>query len=130
MKKEDKKTEKSLPTNIPAQDKDEAEKNGFPGYPHYPASEDIFNNEKEVDLNTEDLTKIKSTEDPNKIESREDEPEKRNEKDFCEDLTGEDLDVPGSKADEAKGNSGSEDEENNYYSLGGDNHNDLEDDNG
>ena len=45
-------------------------------------------------------------------------------------MTGEDLDVPGSKADEAKANSGSEDEENNYYSLGGDNHNDLEEDKG
>ena len=45
-------------------------------------------------------------------------------------MTGEDLDVPGSKADEAKSNAGSEDEENNYYSLGGDNHNDLEEDKG
>lgn len=45
-------------------------------------------------------------------------------------MTGEDLDVPGSEADEAKGNSGNEDEENNYYSLGGDDHKDLEEDKG
>lgn len=124
MKKDEKKVDKLMPSNkeenIPVQKGDEVENNAFPGYPHYPASDDIFNNEKEVDLNTEDFTKVKTQENL---------PEKRNEKDFCEDLTGEDLDVPGSKADEAKGNSGSEDEENNYYSLGGDNHNDLEEDN-
>ena len=55
---------------------------------------------------------------------------KRNEKDFYEDQTGEDLDVPGSESDEAEETSGSEDEENNYYSLGGDNHNDLDEDRG
>lgn len=107
--------------NISAQKKrEETEDKAFPGYPHYPASEDIYNQEKEVDLNPEDLTKVKPQEKPGK----------QNEKDFCEDMTGEDLDVPGSKADEAKGNSGSEDEENNYYSLGGDDHNDLEEDKG
>ena len=99
----------------------EAENSAFPGYPHYPASEDIYNKEKEVDLDPEDLTKVEST-----IEQI----GKKNEKDFCEDLTGEDLDVPGSEADEAENNAGSEDEENNYYSLGGDNHNDLEEDAG
>ena len=102
-----------------AQDKAEPKK--FPGYPHYPASEDIYNQEKETDLNPEDLSQKKITNEN---------PGKRNEKDFREDLTGEDLDVPGSKADEAENNAGSEDEENNYYSLGGDNHNDLEEDKG
>ncbi len=103
------------------QERDEAENNTFPGYPHYPASDDIYNKEKEVDLNTEDLTKIKS---------HGKKPGKRNIKGFYEDVTGEDLDVPGSEADEAEDNSGSEDEENNYYSLGGDDHNDLEEDKG
>jgi hypothetical protein len=41
--------------------------------------------------------------------------------------TGADLDVPGELTTNKK--MGSEDEENNYYSLGGDNHNDLEEDN-
>lgn len=103
------------------QERAEAENNAFPGYPHYPASEDIYDKEKEVDLNPEDLTKIKR---------HGDKREKRNIKDFYEDVTGEDLDVPGSEADEAEDNSGSEDEENNYYSLGGDDHNDLEEDKG
>jgi hypothetical protein len=43
-------------------------------------------------------------------------------------LPGEDLDVPGSELDDADEKTGQEDEENNYYSLGGDNHDDLEED--
>ncbi len=43
--------------------------------------------------------------------------------------TGADLDVPGSEDDDADENIGEEDEENNYYSLGGDNHDNLEEDN-
>jgi hypothetical protein len=38
------------------------------------------------------------------------------------------LDVPGAELDDADEATGSEDEENNYYSLGGDNHDDLEED--
>lgn len=53
-----------------------------------------------------------------------------NEKDFEEDMSGDDLDVPGSELDDQQESIGSEDEENNYYSLGGDNHNNLEEDNG
>lgn len=37
-----------------------------------------------------------------------------------EDSTGNDLDVPGSEADDADETVGSEDEENNFYSLGAD----------
>lgn len=125
MKNTDKQSNRTSTNKKEAQNnghsKDEAEKKGFPGYPHYPASEDIYNQEKEVELNPEDLSKTKKA--PA-------EPGERNIKTFSEDMTGEDLDVPGSKDDEAKANSGKEDEENNYYSLGGDNHNDLEEDNG
>jgi hypothetical protein len=42
--------------------------------------------------------------------------------------TGADLDVPGSETDDGNENIGEEDEENNYYSLGGDNHENLEED--
>ena len=42
----------------------------------------------------------------------------------------EDLDVPGSELDDADEEIGDEDEENNYYSLGGDDHNDLKEDQG
>jgi hypothetical protein len=53
-----------------------------------------------------------------------------NELDFEEDMTGEDLDIPGSELDDGQESMGSGDEENNYYSLGGDNYNDLEEDRG
>lgn len=36
------------------------------------------------------------------------------------------LDIPGAELDDADEEIGEEDEENNYYSLGGDNHDDLE----
>ena len=36
------------------------------------------------------------------------------------------LDVPGSELDNSEEKIGSEDEENNYWSLGGENHEDLE----
>ena len=39
---------------------------------------------------------------------------------------GDELDIPGAELDDANENVGEEDEENNYYSLGGDNHDDLE----
>jgi hypothetical protein len=44
------------------------------------------------------------------------------------DFAGEDLDIPGSELYNDSESIGSEDEENNSYSLGGDNHNDLEED--
>ena len=44
------------------------------------------------------------------------------------DRTGDDLDVSGGDLDDANENIGEEDEENNYYSLGGDRQDKLEDD--
>jgi hypothetical protein len=41
---------------------------------------------------------------------------------------GEDLDIPGAELDDVNEEIGEEDEENNYYSLGGDDHDDLEED--
>jgi hypothetical protein len=46
-----------------------------------------------------------------------------------DELYGSDLDIPGSELDDDQEDIGSEDEENNYYSLGGDDHNDLDEDN-
>ena len=45
-------------------------------------------------------------------------------------MTGEDLDIPGAELDDNQEEIGSEDEENNYYSLGGDNHEDLSENKG
>jgi hypothetical protein len=46
------------------------------------------------------------------------------EKGLDQDLSGEDLDIPGADEDDADEAIGEEDEENNEYSLGGDNHDD------
>jgi hypothetical protein len=95
------------------------ESNNFPDYPPYPSNEDVFRKFKEEDINL-DLNIRESYEKPGRL----------NEKDFEEDMTGNDLDVPGAELDDEQENIGSEDEENNYYSLGGDDHENLEEDNG
>ena len=95
--------------------KDESTNSGkpkeeFPGYPSHPASEDIYSNEKETELDPETLHKknfIKDHEAPN-------------HKSDMKDMTGDDLDIPGSELDDVQEDIGSEDEENNFYSLGGD----------
>lgn len=102
--------------------KNSEEKTDFPGYPSYPASDDIYSKFKEESsLNPEDPSKVKA---PNEKKGT------NNEKDFTDDVSGNDLDVPGAELDDEQENIGSEDEENNLYSLGGDNHNDLEEDKG
>jgi hypothetical protein len=93
----------------------------FPGYPEYPASEDIYSKgKKQTDLNPNDLTKKKASNAEGSM----------NEKDFKDDILGDDLDVPGAELDDEDEKIGTEDEENNYYSLGGDNHNNLDEANG
>jgi len=136
----------------------------FPGYPRYPAKEDIMNRAERVegDLNGETLHEMRY---PKKGEVR----EIRNAKDISEvkkgksesdltpedlealgpkdlsmdmgddeqqlkhrvtpvDFSGKDLDIPGSELDDASEAIGSEDEENNSYSLGGDSKEGLEED--
>jgi hypothetical protein len=97
-------------------------KNDLPGYPLYPAGEDIYRQGiEEQDINPEDISKKKV---------KNEEPDTMNERDFKDDQSGGELDVPGSELDDAQEKVGSEDEENNYYSIGGDNHTDLEEDKG
>lgn len=96
------------------------EKNNFPGYPLYPENEDMYRQyQEEKDLNPENISKTKDSNDNSGT---------NNEKDFNDDVSGNDLDIPGAELDDNQENIGSEDEENNYYSIGGDNHNDLEED--
>jgi hypothetical protein len=85
-----------------------AENKKFP-LPVYKKEDDIYNQEKEVPLEDEE------------------QPRKRPPGDKDKNL-GEDLDIPGVELDDADEAIGEEDEENNYYSLGGDNHDDLEED--
>jgi hypothetical protein len=98
----------------------------LPGYPMYPDSEDIYSQSVEVsDIDPENIAQMKE---PN--ENEEEDEELISEEEIDEDFSGDDLDVPGSELDDEQEDIGNEDEENNYYSIGGDNHNDLEEDQG
>jgi hypothetical protein len=96
--------------------------NDLPGYPSYPANEDIFNKfQEEKDINPEDTSK------PKELNSAGVAIE---EIDLNDEHPGNDLDVPGSELDDEMEDVGSEDEENNYYSIGGDGHADLDENKG
>lgn len=96
------------------------EKDNLREYPFYPDSEDIYSKyKKEDELDPEDISKVKKS-------SMEVVSDSENELNNNE--SGSDLDIPGSELDDEQENAGNEDEENNYYSLGGDDHNDLDED--
>lgn len=78
------------------------------GDPEYSANEDIYNREEKEHYNDKELPKKQDGEIPVPLD--------------------EGLDVPGAELDDADEKVGEEDEENNYYSLGGDDHNDLDED--
>lgn len=95
------------------------EKDHLREYPLYPDDEDIYSKSKEEDeIDPEDISKIKNRE-MNVSSYGEDDEDNE---------SGNELDVPGSELDDDQEMTGSEDEENNYYSLGGDDHNDLDED--
>ena len=152
----------------------ESKEEDLPGYPHYPASEDLLNpvnNEGKVDVDVESLseasllanidfkqevsgsseTDVQYPDSPALKEDEDDlgivpgteadvtaedlmllgekdqdmdmgeDEDIRNRSGFPLDRTGDDLDIPGAEVDDANEDLGEEDEENNYYSLGGDN---------
>jgi hypothetical protein len=118
MKNKDLKNKAAENDEVSGQDERAAKREQtFPGYPTYPASEDIMNQEDREDLDIEEVTGSK------KINN---ELAREQGTDFIED---DELDVPGSELDDADELTGDEDEENNYYSLGGDRHEDLEETN-
>jgi hypothetical protein len=90
-------------------------------YPSYLSEEDIYSKFKKEDINPEDTSKLKNSE-KKRITGQSD------ENSFDDYESGIDLDVPGSELDDEQELIGGEDEENNYYSLGGDDHNDLDED--
>jgi hypothetical protein len=141
----------------------------LPGYPHYPASEDIMNPAngfEKTGADTENLTRSgrfverERTGEISSESSTEDYDDlgivpgtaadvthedllilgpKEGDQDLGDDelVTGkiqpigradEELDIPGAELDDENEAIGEEDEENNYYSLGGDNHENLEED--
>lgn len=131
------------------------EEQSFPGYPKYPATEDIVYRAKrvEMDLDGEGQSPAATTGNtkaPNKktppahspADVTKDDLQALNAEEnnfegddsvlagrpYPVDFTGQDLDVPGSELDDRAEETGDEDEENNLYSLGGENHEDLEED--
>lgn len=103
----------------PGRSAEKKEKDDLPGYPLYPDSEDIYKEfEEEEDINPEDISKTKAPNSTNALRRKalDNEPSEK------------DLDIPGSELDDPEEDIGSEDEENNYYSIGGDRHENLEED--
>lgn len=140
----------------------------FPGYPHYPAKEDIMhptNRMEKIAPDPENLTKSGMYVDSSKLdkpvsssldipaETDEDliivpgteadvtkddliilgeqnldldEEEEVDNTVLSGDMVGDQLDVPGEELDDSNESLGEEDEENNYYSLGGDRQENLE----
>lgn len=113
--------EKSGRSNLTDSQSDKKEENNFQGYPIYPESEDIYTNfQEEENINPEDTSQTKDPNSNNDLRRRN-----------LDDKPGEnDLDIPGSELDDLQEDVGNEDEENNYYSLGGDDHLDLDEDQG
>jgi len=113
---------KEKKSNIYRRKDDNPENENLEGYPPYPPEEDIYDKyQKDRKIDPEDPSNAK-------IPVVNYKTGKNNEKDFDDDISGSDLDIPGSEPDNELEITGSEDEENNYYSLGGDDHNDLEED--
>ena len=126
----------------------------YPGYPHYPADQDALRNINvddeerdndndsdivmgtDADVSKEDLELLNRSEQnmsiPDDIslakaelEHTDADGDRLNEA-ITDGYTGDDLDIPGSELDNSDENIGEEDEENNYYSLGGDDKENLE----
>ena len=143
--------------------KDEKTDQDFPGYPHYPAREDIMDKRNDYTKENIDVENLPNSKNITGVSQRfspgqqpgepagEDELEMREgtEADVTDDdlavlnstdaeigrpqnVSNEDLesdlDIPGSELDDANEEVGEEDEENNYYSLGGDRHESQEED--
>lgn len=164
--------------NTPDQNKKDQQTKDFPGYPAYPASDDITNQadaedygtlrkadensstgeateqrddtpaparnsedtiDPETDVTTEDIEMLSAADqnrdmdDPDieegTLDNTDEDGDLLNEPRSTYGQVGDGLDVPGSEGDDGNEAIGEEDEENNYYSLGGDNHENLEEDN-
>ncbi len=113
--------EKKDKLNLSESQEDNNKKNNLQGYPIYPDNEDIYKIFKEEEeINPEDISKTKVPDSTNALRR----------KNLGNEIGENDLDIPGSELDDIQEDIGSEDEENNYYSLGGDDHEDLEENQG
>jgi hypothetical protein len=93
-------------------------------------TEDDSDQNEEEELNFHNFENAEFAEELNQQEERfpEGDPLDNLDNPYLDDMEFEDteLDIPGADLDDTMEDIGSEDEENNYYSLGGDNHEDLE----
>ena len=156
MKKETTKQARKPRAKVSGKSQSKKDEEQFPGYPPYPASEDIMNRAERIDvdittaiennqplkntpqtpevpkLGTDETNSDLTKDDFQALASDEIESEGDDEilanRSWPVDFAGQDLDVPGSEEDDVQEQLGSEDEENNSYSLGGDRHEDLEED--
>jgi len=88
----------------------------LPVFQQYPAQDHILG--RDIVESTTDPDNISTSKYSNQILDR------GNKRDFSGVAMGSDLDVPGSELDVEYDIAGNDDEENSYYSLGGDNHQD------
>lgn len=122
--------------------KNQKKNDDFPGYPKYPASEDIMNRGERIPLDTDGSSdnepvhsgnNEKGNRDKNLTDAEvagqgpdfvenftplEEQDEELKNRTYPVDFTGGDLDIPGTELDDASEDTGNEDEENNSYSLG------------
>ena len=92
------------------------------GYPLYPATDDIYHKyHEEKNLDPDSISRIENSANNEEFIISE-------ENDFNIGIINENPDISGLELNDIHEDVGFEDEENNYYSLGGDDHNDLEED--
>jgi hypothetical protein len=114
----------------------------FPGYPPYPPHDDIMHQSERVNGDVEDVLNkvyptgnVSASQDGSELSKddlealseqniRHGDDEELRKRTTPVDFAGDDLDVPGAELDDESESRGSEDEENNLYSLGGDDQDD------
>jgi hypothetical protein len=89
------------------------------GYPLYPDNEDIYSKFQKTETIDSDGISSHELKENEKIGAN-------TEKEFEGNQSGNELDVPGAELDDQQELVGNEDEENNYYSIGGDRHEDID----
>jgi len=108
--------------NLSARQKNPKDKKNIEGYPLYAAGEDFYSKyQEDNEVNPDDISEVAAS-----IENAE--VSTSHVMDSGNKISSDDLDVPGAELDDEQEEIGSEDEENNYYSIGGDSHDDLEED--
>ena len=106
--------------DLSARQSGDEEMNKTEGYPLYPEIEDIYRKcHEEKNLDPDTISQIENSANPEEYIISE-------ETDFNSALIGNHADAYDLVLVDYQDNNGNEDEENNYFSLGGDDHEDLE----